>query len=136
MTATYDVLLDATGDIPEFTRHVRGLEIIGQRVRLRLATFLGEWFLDESKGLDYLTWMATKPFPEDQVGALIVAEINATPGVVKVSEYSTTYDPAAQTFGLTAYALTEAGLLEVSVPPFGGGPGNQYPLTLRVRPAR
>lgn len=84
MTAFFDVELDASGDLPVRTRHIRGLEQIAQRVRTRLQTFAREWFLDLRRGLPYLEWRQQKPPQLDQIRARIQREIRQTPGVDEV----------------------------------------------------
>lgn len=84
MSAFFDVELDASGDLPIRTRHIRGLEQIAQRVRTRLQTWAGEWFLDLRRGLPYLEWRQQKPPQLDQIRARIQREIRQTPGVDEV----------------------------------------------------
>jgi hypothetical protein len=128
MSQFYDVLLDPdTGDLPEFTRHVRGLEMIAQRVRIRLATFLTEWFLDETQGIDWIGWTEEKPFRKDQLAAALTAEILQTQGVTSVSDVEASYSGTAQSFGYSCNVRTAQGELSASVQPFGGGGGNTTP---------
>ena len=78
MSTFYDILLDADGDLPITTQHVRGWLVVVQRVQFRLSTFKGEWILDTAAGLPYLEWRATKNPNRREIGARIQQEITST----------------------------------------------------------
>lgn len=83
----WDVALDDDGDLPEQTRHITGDELTLQRVGIRLRTFLGEWILDQFKGLDYLGWTQQKPVLTQEITNLVQAEVQSTPGVDRVEDF-------------------------------------------------
>lgn len=48
------------GDIQASNTYVSGIEQTAQRIAIRLGTFAGEWVLDESVGVPYVSWMGRK----------------------------------------------------------------------------
>lgn len=89
-----DVGLDPlTGDLPAFTYHIRGADLVLQRVRTRLRTFFGEWILDTTVGLDFVAWRQQKPPDVVAIGAFVQTEIEATEGVERVDDFSGSFAP-------------------------------------------
>lgn len=107
MAIGFDILLDENGDLPVVTKHFRSQRVIVQRVRFRLVTFLGEWLLDVTQGLPIFAWLAQKPPNVEQIGARIRREIEDTPGVVRVSRFSGSFDSDEQTLRFEAEIVTE-----------------------------
>lgn len=79
-----DVALTDDGDIYPQTRYVEGIELVLQRIRIRLNTHLGEYLLDTREGMPYRRWLQTKPAPVNQVRDYVRREIEDTPGVRRV----------------------------------------------------
>lgn len=123
----YDLQLGTDGDLQPFNRHVTGMELVQQRIKVRVFTFLGEWFLDEAAGLDWQGFSQAKPFDANAVGILIRNEIVKTRGVVSVTSWSTTYDRTTRAFEFTAAVETEEGETVVVVEPFESDEGNASP---------
>lgn len=68
-------------------------EAIGQHIRQRLMSWLNEWFLDKSAGVDWTRYVLGRPPQEMQIAeAVIKAEIAATPGVTEIVEFDASYD--------------------------------------------
>lgn len=116
-TAAPDILLDADGDLPVLPTHAAGIDIVMQRVRIRLSTHRGDWPLDTAEGLPYVEWLAQKPVLVQTVGALLKREIEAVAGVAKVTDWSATQTGDALRF--TATIWTKFGTVVVLVSPFG-----------------
>lgn len=81
---SHDIGLDEDGDLPVHPTHVTGDELTIQRVKSRLSTFLGEWVLDDSVGLNYKGWRAVKPPPLVEIRGTTRREIEETSGVARV----------------------------------------------------
>lgn len=105
----FDVQLDDLGDIPTVTRHVDGLELVIQRVTIRLRMALGEFLLDRTKGLDYLAFTAQRPVDVQGIGDIIRNEIASTPGVDRVDAFE-----ATSTFATVGLALQFSGRVVVT----------------------
>lgn len=84
----FDVLLDPdTGDLPRTPTIARVEEedrLVVQAIDLRLSTWLGEWFLDVSEGIDWLGLRRRKPFPVEDARAAIQAAVLRAPRVTRV----------------------------------------------------
>lgn len=85
--------LDDDAALAQPLRYVYGLTVVAQRVRLRLLTATGEWLTDVSVGLPYDDWTGAgakdAPTPEE-LGALVRAQLEDTPGIVRVVSLTAT----------------------------------------------
>ena len=124
---TYDVGLDENWDLPAYTRHVTGTDLILQRVKTRLGTVLGEWMLDTSKGLDFLGWTQIKEPPVEAIEAAVAAEIAGVPGVLQVRSCEGTLSADRRTVTVEADALIEGGEAQVTISGIGPTEGNARP---------
>jgi len=89
---TGDVLLSTTNTIttPIFTTTTS--ENLAQRLKIRLQTFKGEWFLDGTIGIDYFNQIAGKNRSKAAVDAIIQAEILKEQEVLQITAYSSVVD--------------------------------------------
>jgi hypothetical protein len=86
-----DIEIDATGNLAMVT----DAAAIGQHARQRLSLFAGEWFLDTTTGVDWFGTVLGGPgtAANQAVAEAIVKEIIlATPGVIAISEITTSFD--------------------------------------------
>lgn len=108
MSALFDVGLDPlTGDLPEFTRHITGADLVKQRIRARLLTFLGEWLLDRFAGIPYVDWRMLKDPDLDAIGAFIQAEILDVVGVLRIDEFAISLTISTRTVAITARVIVD-----------------------------
>jgi len=131
----FDIGLDSTGDLPTITQHISGIELIAQKIKIRLLTFKGEWKLNEALGLDYPGWFQTKPAPVALASGLIRQEIEATTGVEQITSWDVQFDAPSRLMTITAAVLTTAGVLTVEVSPLGPGTGNAQTLPIYIGPS-
>lgn len=119
------------GDLPQFTRHIRGPSVTLQRLRIRLATFLAEWILDRAKGMPFLDWIGQKPPRLNEIGAFVRREIETTPGVLSVEDFSGSHDVTARRASFTAKIEIEGlpDAVQIEVLPMGVQ-GNTSPAVL------
>lgn len=71
------------GDVPLIT----GQQAVQQFLNSRLKMFLGEWFLDETKGIPYLDKILVKNPNPIAVDAIFKTEILNSPGVMELLSY-------------------------------------------------
>lgn len=72
--------------IGDFVDHVvTGLDALVQRIRIRLSVFLGEWFLDETRGVPYFQEILEKGTSYDQISDGIKLVIAQTPEVKSIT---------------------------------------------------
>lgn len=89
---TGDVLLSTTATITTPTFTTTTSENLAQRLRIRLQTFKGEWFLDGTIGIDYFNQIAGKNRSKAAVDAIIQAEILKENEVLQITAYSSVVD--------------------------------------------
>lgn len=127
----YDVELDESGDIPAVTRHITGIDLVVQRIRVRLNLHLGTYIADVTKGLDYLGFILQRPQDVAGIGVIIQNEINSTPGVSRVTEFTGEQD--GETLRYTGRVAVETDsqaeddLIALSVGISTGSVGNSNP---------
>lgn len=122
MTSASDIRLDSTGDLPDVGALITRAELVAQRVGVRLRTWLGEWLLDKSEGIDWRGLMQSKPFPLDFVVTLLRREIDTTPGVLRTAIVSAAFDVDAQAATISFDVTCDDGTrLAVSVSPSAVG---------------
>jgi hypothetical protein len=111
-----DMYIDpATGDLPEVTRLCTGIELIEQRIRLRLRRGIGEWFLDASVGLPLIEWFSGKPDPR-VVTTTFERECRSVPGVIGTSGWSGNLNPTTRRLNVSGLVHTaEDGVTSLSV---------------------
>ena len=85
---TGDVLLSTTATITTPTFTTSTSENLAQRLKIRLQTFKGEWFLDGTIGIDYFNQIAGKNRSKAAVDAIIQAEILKENEVLQITAYS------------------------------------------------
>jgi hypothetical protein len=116
MPQQIDALLDADGDLPVVSGLVTGIDLVAQRIRLRLLRGQGEWFVDPSKGLPLLEWRQQKPPQVSQILVSLQQEIRLIPGVVSTSNFQGTHDPLTRRLTISGDVLVEEeGVLSVVV---------------------
>ena len=118
MAGERDILLDTvTGDmvLAHGGTFATGEIAIAQELRIRYRTVLGEHFLDDTRGLPWLTWASSKMTTTQlrEIEALLLAETLATLGIVRVESpgITATFDSDAKTLTATGTAATDEGLL-------------------------
>lgn len=82
--ATNDLFLDSQNNLATVT----GALAVGQHVRQRLMTFEGEWFLDTTAGVTWLTEIFGRGYDPALAEAVVKAEIVETDGVKTISSFS------------------------------------------------
>lgn len=107
MARTYDILLDSDGDLPHRLVLGTGLDLVLQRVRIRIGRFLGEWMLDTDAGLPWLRWLQDKPPDPVAIGSRIRREIEETAGVLRVEGYGANFDRSTRTISVSGTIVAE-----------------------------
>lgn len=109
-----DIKLDASGDIDVTTGDLQllgGQEATSQELRIRLRTFLGEWFADTRIGIPYFESILVKNPDSAAVQNFFREAILQTPGVVQLQGLTTAYDGPSRTLSVTFVALVDGNFL-------------------------
>ena len=101
-----DIQLDhTTNNLKVATDH----EEIRQIILRNLETFEGEWFLDTSLGVPWLTEILSKQVSIAKVDSLILDVIVNSAGVLSVISYDSEFDKVTRSMSVTFTAQTVAG---------------------------
>lgn len=107
-----DLLLDRTAhdlSVPGYDlQFVDGVDLIRQRIKQRLLTIQGEWFLNTDIGLPWFEQIIGKGAQEEQVSALLIQNIVETEGVDAVIEFDLTFNRKARKM-LVQFRVTALG---------------------------
>jgi hypothetical protein len=98
-TAPADLYLDDSGSLAV----VRDTEAVGQHVRQRLMTYLGEWFLDREAGVPWVRDIVGHGYDPVLAESVLKAEILDTDGVIDINSFSVRFD--SSTRGLSAFDI-------------------------------
>ncbi len=116
MSDNLDLALDPqTHDLPAGSYGfglANGLDRVAQQVRIRLKFFLGEWFLDTSRGIPYFEQVLKKTPDLHLITSLFKTEILTTPDVSALLSFDTEYKPLARSFRVAFRAETRFGELK------------------------
>lgn len=116
--AARDLLLDANDDLMLIGPDLgiaRGGAGIAQSLKMRLRFFLGEWFADETVGIDFWNSVLVKnPEPNVLVNAFLT-EIKNTLGIKDVLSMDFAYTARERSLTVSFQATTNLGLLTVQV---------------------
>lgn len=97
---------------------VSGADAVRQRLSTRLRLWRGEWALDRSVGVPYLTRILGK-VPQSAVEATLRSVITSCPGVATLDTFALTVDGATRsarlTFGVTTADGGSTGLSDFAV---------------------
>lgn len=89
-------------------------ETVAQAVKTRLALWAGEWFLDTSDGTPWIDRILGKRFIGRNHDAVIRQRILETPGVVEISDYSSTINGETRSLSVAATITTTYGTTQIS----------------------
>ena len=76
-------------------------EIVAQRLKITLYTFLGEWFLDTSIGVPYFQQIFGKIKSKAAIDVIFQNIISADEGVVEIKEFTSTLGTADRGYTMT-----------------------------------
>lgn len=92
-----DLLLDTTGDLVfingacPVTQHTA--DVVAQRLRIKLYTFYGEWFLNTAIGVPYIQQIFGKVRSKPTVDLIFQGLISADVGVIEILSFESQITP-------------------------------------------
>lgn len=95
---------------------VDGIDLIRQRLKQRLLTVKGEWFLDTTIGLPYFTELSKKGITQSRTRSLFITQIEGTQGVNKVTRLSLDFNSRTREIMLDFVVDTQFGPVEMMLP--------------------
>ena len=76
-------------------------EVVTQRLKITLYTFLGEWFLDRSIGVPYFQQIFGKGRTKSAVDVIFQRFISNDPGVIEIREFQSSLEPQGRGYTMT-----------------------------------
>jgi len=99
-----------TGDIDIKNFNLRFTESqtewLSQKLKNKLKTFFGEWFVNQTLGIEYFQKILKKQVNLNQVGTILKKEIKNTNGVNKIINFKVDYDRNLRKFIVDFEILT------------------------------
>lgn len=68
-------------------------DVVAQRLRIKLYTFYGEWFLNDTVGVPYIQQIFTKVKKKSTVDLIFQGIISADPGVIEILTFQSEVSP-------------------------------------------
>jgi hypothetical protein len=87
-------------------------EALQQFLKQRLQTFLGEWFLDSSKGVPYFEEILVKRPQFEAVDSIFKTQILQTPGIINLESFEFDYDGPTRALSLSFRAQSIEGVID------------------------
>lgn len=94
---------------------IGGVESVQQAVRIRLRTFLGEWFADTTVGTPWLQSILIKNPDPSVLSSVFRKRILGTPGVSSLNSLDLAYDRANRKLTVRFSATCDFGVFEDAV---------------------
>lgn len=113
-----DIKLDEDGDISLVSGDTQttsiGAEDLAQRLRIRLNTFQGEWFMDNTLGIDWWNRVMGKNRSKMAVDALIQDAILKEPDALQIVSYTSSISTDRK-FSCSFRVRTEDGAISSAI---------------------
>lgn len=113
-----DIKLDEDGDISLVNGDAQttsiGAEDLAQRLRIRLNTFQGEWFMDNTLGIDWWNRVMGKNRSKMVVDALIQDAILKEPDALQIVSYTSSISTDRK-FSCSFRVRTEDGAISSAI---------------------
>lgn len=113
-----DFKLDANNDLVIENNNlvlIDGADFVGQMLKERLQTFLGEWFLDTDLGIPYFQNILTKGVNLNTIKNVFKNEILSTPGVIELEDFNLDFTDSTRQLSLDFSVRTENGSITINI---------------------
>jgi hypothetical protein len=110
-----DILLDEfTNDIIYINGQIpvtpNELTTVSQRLKVRLQTFLGEYFINTTSGVPYYQRIFGKVRSKATIDTIFQQQILSDAGVIEITSYESTLDNASRFLDVTFTVRTSEGV--------------------------
>lgn len=117
-----DLKLDTNPDSPSYGDLVyengacpvvsEGREDLAQRLRIKLLTYLSEWFLNQDVGVPYYQAIFGKQRSKAAVDIIFQEQILSEPDAVELVEFNSSLDRATRQYSLSFRVRTDEGVTD------------------------
>ena len=105
-----DIRLDDNHDIAfngkDFKLTGTVAESLAQRLKIKLLTFYGEWFLDSTEGIDYYGSIYGKNRSKQAIDTLFMTKILEEDDVTSIASFESEIDKVTREYNLSFNVLT------------------------------
>ena len=105
-----DILLDDNHDISfsgkDFKLTSSVAESLSQRLKIKLLTFYGEWFLDATEGVDYYGSILGKNRSKQAIDSLFMKKILEEDDVTSITSFESHIDKEIREYSLSFSVVT------------------------------
>lgn len=109
-TTTHDIVFD-NSDTPSVTTEVR--QDVAQRLKIKLSTYLGEWFLDITQGVPYYESVFKKGATKSSVDLIFQTMVLEEEDVLSIVSWDSSLDNSSRTYSLYFRVDTDSGVTDV-----------------------
>jgi len=88
-------------------------ENLAQRLKIRLLTFQGEWFLDNTLGIDYFNAVFGKNKSKQSIDTIFQSEILKEKEVIQITKFESSLDRVNRKYSLSFEVRTVDGFYSV-----------------------
>lgn len=99
--------LATTADGTQVGRTLRTIDTLEQRIRTRMQTFMGEWYLNEEMGVPYFQEVLVKNPDVARVRALLLAALLSVEGVKQVTKFNVAFIPGDRRFAVDFHCISD-----------------------------
>lgn len=85
------------------------VDVVAQRLTIRLRTFLGEWFLNTQYGVPYFERILRKGVNKTSVDNILREQILEEAGVLEIESFISEFDPSARSYSCKFQVKTASG---------------------------
>ena len=115
----FDLKLGSSGDVVidpfDLQLNNQGLEAVGQRIKITLNTFLGEYFLNTEFGAPWLQTVFRKGVSKNLIDTQLKNVIIGVPGVLQILEYSSVINSNLREMSITFKARVDEGVIDQTI---------------------
>lgn len=86
-------------------------ERVAQQIKVKLLTFLGEWFLDTTWGVPYLEYILVKQPNQELIKQILSEQISSVDDVKSLNALELDYQVKVRTLTINYEVSTEYGLI-------------------------
>lgn len=107
--STHDISIDGID-----LKQIAGVDVVAQRVRVRLKMFRGEWMLDEAAGVPYYRDVFISAPKSRLVEALLRKEILSVDEIERIKTFTMTLDKTTRKLSVDFKAVSSEGIVAIS----------------------
>lgn len=85
------------------------IDVVTQRLYIRLRTFFGEWFLNVQYGVPWLEGILGQKVPKSRVDMILQEQILSETGVKQITEFNSTLDNLSRVYTCSFRVMIESG---------------------------